>query len=134
MTSWLLHSFLAVSLLILLVFALRRPVARLFGAGWAYSLWLIPALRLVLPPLPLPAADLPPSAAVLIPAAADLAAPPAQVASKKGTHCPGPAEAGGDAVASTAAGMNAAAERGRSCAGQGTGGRTRRSAGISHSE
>lgn len=76
MTSWLLHSFLAISLLILLVFALRRPVARLFGAGWAYSLWLIPALRLVLPPLPLPAADLPPSAAVLIPAAADLAAPP----------------------------------------------------------
>ena len=76
MTSWLLHSFVAISLLILLVFALRRPVARLFGAGWAYSLWLIPALRLILPPLPLPAADLPPSAAVLIPAAADLAAPP----------------------------------------------------------
>jgi bla regulator protein BlaR1 len=75
-TSWLLHSFVAISLLILLVLALRRPVARLFGAGWAYALWLIPAFRLILPPLPLPAQDLPPSAAVLIPAAADMAAPP----------------------------------------------------------
>lgn len=75
MTSWLLHSFVAVSLLMLLVLALRRPVARLFGAGWAYALWLIPAFRLVLPPLPLPAQDLPPSAAVLIPAASDMTAP-----------------------------------------------------------
>ncbi|HEY1606590.1 MAG TPA: M56 family metallopeptidase [Allosphingosinicella sp.] len=76
MTSWLLHSFEAVTLLMLLVLALRRPVARLFGAGWAYALWLIPAFRLVLPPLPLPAQDLPPSAAVLIPTASDMAAPP----------------------------------------------------------
>jgi beta-lactamase regulating signal transducer with metallopeptidase domain len=75
MTSWLLHSFEAVTLLMLLVLALRRPVARLFGAGWAYALWLIPAFRLVLPPLPLPAQDLPPSAAVLIPAASDMTAP-----------------------------------------------------------
>jgi beta-lactamase regulating signal transducer with metallopeptidase domain len=75
MTSWLLHSFVAVSLLMLLVLALRRPVARLFGAGWAYSLWLIPAFRLLLPPLLWPAQDLPPSAAVLIPAAAEMAAP-----------------------------------------------------------
>ena len=29
-----------------------RPFAALFGAGPAYALWLLPALRLVLPPLP----------------------------------------------------------------------------------
>jgi beta-lactamase regulating signal transducer with metallopeptidase domain len=34
----------------LLVLVIRRPVARLFGAGVAYALWLIPALRLVAPP------------------------------------------------------------------------------------
>ncbi len=78
--TWLLHSFIAASLLMLLVLALRWPVARLFGAGWAYALWLIPAFRLVLPPLPLPAQDLPPSAAVFIPAAADMAAPPSAFA------------------------------------------------------
>ena len=40
----------------------RRPPARsprCFGAGWAYALWLLPALRLVLPPLPQLAPDLP---------------------------------------------------------------------------
>src|SRR4051812_40341989 len=76
MTSWLLHSFVAISLLILLVLALRGAVARLFGAGWAYALWLIPALRLVLPPLPWPAQDLPLSAAAFIPAAAEATASP----------------------------------------------------------
>lgn len=73
--TWLVHSLVAASFLMLLVLALRWPVARLFGAGWAYALWLIPVLRLVLPPLPLPAQDLPPSAAVLIPAASDMTAP-----------------------------------------------------------
>ena len=43
---------LAVSLLILLVLLIRRPFARRFGAGAAYSLWTLPALRLVMPPLP----------------------------------------------------------------------------------
>jgi bla regulator protein BlaR1 len=75
MTSWLLHTFVAISLLILLVLALRQPVARLFGAGWAYSLWLIPALRLVLPSLPWPVQDLPLSVAVLIPATPEVTAP-----------------------------------------------------------
>ncbi|MEA3001658.1 MAG: bla regulator protein blaR1 [Sphingomonadales bacterium] len=75
MTSWLLHTFVAISLLILLVLALRQPVARLFGAGWAYSLWLIPALRLVLPSLPWPVQDLPLSVAVLIPATPEATAP-----------------------------------------------------------
>lgn len=43
---------MAVSALLLVVLAIRRPVAHLFGANWAYTLWLLPALRLVLPPLP----------------------------------------------------------------------------------
>ncbi|MDB5693525.1 MAG: hypothetical protein JWO81_2588 [Alphaproteobacteria bacterium] len=75
MTSWLLQTLVAISLLILLVLALRQPVARLFGAGWAYSLWLIPALRLVLPALPWPVRDLPYSVAVLIPATSEVIAP-----------------------------------------------------------
>ena len=52
MIGWLAETAVAVTALMLLVLALRRPVARLFGAGWAYALWAIPALRLVLPPLP----------------------------------------------------------------------------------
>lgn len=38
--------------LMLLVLALRGPVRRAFGAELAYLLWLLPVLRLVLPPLP----------------------------------------------------------------------------------
>ncbi|USI72604.1 M56 family metallopeptidase [Sphingomonas morindae] len=40
------------ALLMLLVLALRRPAARLFGPQIGYALWLLPALRLLLPPLP----------------------------------------------------------------------------------
>ncbi|MEO1475269.1 MAG: M56 family metallopeptidase [Pseudomonadota bacterium] len=43
---------LAVSLLIGLVLLVRRPFAKHFGAKAAYALWMIPAVRLVLPPLP----------------------------------------------------------------------------------
>lgn len=42
----------AATLLILLVLAIRKPVARHFGAGIAYTLWLLPVARLLLPPLP----------------------------------------------------------------------------------
>jgi bla regulator protein blaR1 len=40
------------ALLIAVVLLLRRPAAALLGPRLAYALWLIPALRLVLPPLP----------------------------------------------------------------------------------
>jgi len=43
---------LGVTLLVMLVLALRRPVAKRFGAGAAYALWSLPLIRLVLPPLP----------------------------------------------------------------------------------
>ena len=47
------------SLAMLLVLAVRRPFVATFGAGAAYALWLLPALRLVMPPLPSFAPDLP---------------------------------------------------------------------------
>jgi len=59
MTSWLLANMAWASLFMLVVLALRRPVARAFGAGSAYALWLLPALRLVMPPLPSLAPDIP---------------------------------------------------------------------------
>ncbi|HWH18555.1 MAG TPA: M56 family metallopeptidase [Allosphingosinicella sp.] len=59
MIAWLAETLFAVTLLMLLVLAVRRPVAHFFGAGWAYALWLLPALRLVLPPLHLFGADAP---------------------------------------------------------------------------
>jgi beta-lactamase regulating signal transducer with metallopeptidase domain len=48
--SWLLENLVWASAAMLLVLAIRRPVARYFGAGVAYGLWLVPALRLVAPP------------------------------------------------------------------------------------
>ncbi len=76
MIGWALETFAAVNLLILIVLLARRPVAGLCGAGWAYALWLLPLVRIVLPPLPLPEAELSSflSSTALIPAAADTAA------------------------------------------------------------
>jgi beta-lactamase regulating signal transducer with metallopeptidase domain len=62
----------AASLMMLIVLAIRTPVARAFGAVWAYSLWLLPLGRLLLPPLPQGTPELPiPSLAVFIPAASE---------------------------------------------------------------
>jgi bla regulator protein BlaR1 len=46
------EALVASTALMLLVLALRGPVRRAFGAELAYLLWLLPVLRLVLPPLP----------------------------------------------------------------------------------
>ena len=51
MTDWLLGTLLATTGLILLVLLIREPVRRHFGARVAYSLWLIPAARLLMPTL-----------------------------------------------------------------------------------
>jgi beta-lactamase regulating signal transducer with metallopeptidase domain len=76
MIAWLIETFVAVTLLMVMVLVLRGPVARSFGAGWAYALWAVPALRLVLPPLPQLAPDLHlPAAVLFIPTAAEMAAP-----------------------------------------------------------
>jgi BlaI family penicillinase repressor len=42
-------------LLIALVLMLRRPAGRFFGPQFAYALWALPLLRLLLPPIVLPA-------------------------------------------------------------------------------
>lgn len=77
MMIWLLDTMAAVSLLLLAVLLVRRPMARLFGARWAYALWLLPILRAALPPLPsfgsqIPSALSPPA---LIPPAGGVSAP-----------------------------------------------------------
>lgn len=55
MTGWFFQNLAWATLLMLVVLAVRRPFAAAFGAGPAYALWLLPALRLVMPPLQLPA-------------------------------------------------------------------------------
>jgi bla regulator protein BlaR1 len=52
MIGWMVQALVATSLLLLLVMALRGPVARAFGPRAAYALWALPALRMILPPLP----------------------------------------------------------------------------------
>jgi len=55
MTDFLVHLLVWTGLLIGAVLILRRPVARHFGPQAAYALWLLPLLRLLLPPIELPA-------------------------------------------------------------------------------
>ena len=53
--TWLLSTLFWTGLLIAAVLTVRRPVARHFGAKAAYALWLLPLMRLALPPIVLPA-------------------------------------------------------------------------------
>ncbi|MDN3645227.1 M56 family metallopeptidase [Pontixanthobacter aestiaquae] len=55
MTTWLFDTLVWTAALIALVLVIRRPVARYLGPKFAYALWAIPLLRLILPPLTLPA-------------------------------------------------------------------------------
>jgi beta-lactamase regulating signal transducer with metallopeptidase domain len=76
MIAWVAGNMAAASIMMLIVLAIRTPVARAFGAGWAYALWLLPLARLLLPPLPSLAPELPvPTLAYVLPAAGDVAAP-----------------------------------------------------------
>ena len=74
MTAWALDTVIGVTLLLLLVLAVRRPVAHCFGAGWAYALWLLPLLRIFMPPLDLfegaVGSALPQYTLIVVPAAA----------------------------------------------------------------
>ncbi len=54
MIAWLIDTLVWAAAVIALVLVLRRPVARHFGPHAAYALWLLPALRLFLPPITLP--------------------------------------------------------------------------------
>lgn len=51
METWLFDSLLVTTLLMAAILMVRRRVARMFGAGVAYALWLIPAARLLMPSL-----------------------------------------------------------------------------------
>ncbi|WP_404369160.1 M56 family metallopeptidase [Sphingomonas sp. MMS24-J45] len=52
MIAWLIEALIASTVLMIAVLLLRGPVRKAFGAQIAYALWLLPVLRLVLPPLP----------------------------------------------------------------------------------
>ncbi|MGV3458301.1 M56 family metallopeptidase [Sphingomonas sp.] len=52
MIAWMVETCVATTLLMLLVLALRKPVREQFGPNIAYALWLLPVLRLLMPPLP----------------------------------------------------------------------------------
>ncbi len=52
MSLWVFETFLATTALMLIVLAIRGPVAARCGARAAYLLWLAPALRMVMPSLP----------------------------------------------------------------------------------
>ncbi|MCK0128198.1 M56 family metallopeptidase [Erythrobacter sp. F6033] len=55
MTDWLFDTLVWTAALIALVLVLRRPVTRWFGPQFAYALWALPMLRLLMPPITLPA-------------------------------------------------------------------------------
>src|SRR6478672_213826 len=67
--SFLTDTLVWTGVLIAAVLVLRRPVARVFGPGMSYALWLLPLLRFALPPIPLPA-GFAPAADASVPAAA----------------------------------------------------------------
>jgi bla regulator protein blaR1 len=76
MIGWLIESLAGFTLMLLLVLAVRRPMARLFGAGWAYAAWLLPLLYLVLPQLPSLSEEIAlPPVVVIMPAVEAAAAP-----------------------------------------------------------
>ncbi|MEP9357741.1 M56 family metallopeptidase [Sphingomonas sp. KR3-1] len=52
MISWAIETLVASTLLMVLVLVLRGPVRKAFGANVAYALWLLPAVRLLMPSLP----------------------------------------------------------------------------------
>ncbi|MEY4952231.1 MAG: hypothetical protein RL299_655 [Pseudomonadota bacterium] len=78
--TWLIDTALYTGVLIALVLVLRGPVARRFGPGLAYALWVLPMLRLVLPPIVLPGEPAPVTEAfsgVVVELAPAAATPPA---------------------------------------------------------
>lgn len=52
MSGWAIETLVTTTLLMAFVLAIRGPVRRMFGPGVAYMLWLLPLIRMVLPPLP----------------------------------------------------------------------------------
>jgi len=92
MNGWIIETLIATTLLMVLVLLVRGRVAALFGARVAYLLWLLPALRMVLPSLPadLGTPSITPTITNALPAMVDLS-----LFQDMGTP-PTPAEAGID--------------------------------------
>ena len=51
--DWARQTGIAVSILIVMILAVRRPLARRFGAKAAYALWALPVIRLFMPAIPI---------------------------------------------------------------------------------
>lgn len=71
MIGWAIETLIASTILMGVVLAVRGPVARYFGPHIAYGLWLLPALRMLLPPLP---EQVTPSPLHILPASVDIEA------------------------------------------------------------
>lgn len=54
MINWLFDTLIVTSFMMAVILMIRRPVARIFGPVVAYALWIIPALRLLMPSLSVP--------------------------------------------------------------------------------
>lgn len=54
MSGWIAETLIATMLLMCAVLLLRAPVRHAFGARAAYVLWIVPGLRLILPPMDFP--------------------------------------------------------------------------------
>jgi beta-lactamase regulating signal transducer with metallopeptidase domain len=64
MIAWATGTAISVSILMVLVLAVRRPVAHMFGARAAYALWLAPGLRAVMPSWPAATIPIPASGSI----------------------------------------------------------------------
>jgi beta-lactamase regulating signal transducer with metallopeptidase domain len=69
--AWALEALVAATLLMLLVLAVRKPVGDLFGAQWAYSLWLLPLVLPFFPAMPAIAPLPMPEMTVILPQVAE---------------------------------------------------------------
>ncbi len=81
LNQWIWDTMLSMTVLMLLVLMIRKPVSHFFGARIAYLLWILPVARLFMPTLTLEAPAEVESAAVFLPATAGsdlIAAVPAQ--------------------------------------------------------
>ena len=84
MIGWGIEALVTSTLLMLLVLGVRKPLAQLFGAEWAYALWLLPLAVPLLPPLPLFAPAAVPEIPVILPALEQIAVEAPQHAASGG--------------------------------------------------
>ena len=73
MIAWALEALVTSTLLMLLVLGIRTPIAQLFGAEWAYALWLLPVAVPLLPRLSALAPAAAPEMTVILPALGQVA-------------------------------------------------------------